>query len=93
MGMSDAQAIGDMVEGTLKARAIEPRAGEDAPSGDEGHTHETACLNCGTPLVGSHCHACGQAAHGEVGEPAGGGLEVLDLTAEGDDVVIRVAQP
>lgn len=31
--------------------------------GDDGHTHETACLNCGTPLVGSHCHACGQAAH------------------------------
>ena len=30
---------------------------------DDGHTHETACLNCGTTLVGSHCHACGQAAH------------------------------
>jgi len=31
--------------------------------GQDGHTHETACLNCGTALVGSHCHACGQAAH------------------------------
>jgi hypothetical protein len=31
--------------------------------GEDGHTHETACLNCATPLVGSHCHACGQAAH------------------------------
>ncbi|MET0180123.1 MAG: DUF3667 domain-containing protein [Novosphingobium sp.] len=31
-------------------------------SGD-GHTHESACLNCGTVLVGSHCHACGQHAH------------------------------
>lgn len=26
-------------------------------------THEQACLNCGTALVGSHCHQCGQAAH------------------------------
>lgn len=58
MDMSDAQAIGDMVEGTLQARVVEPTAGEDS-----GHTHESACLNCGTPLVGSHCHACGQAAH------------------------------
>lgn len=31
--------------------------------GQDGHTHETACLNCATPLVGSHCHACGQVAH------------------------------
>jgi hypothetical protein len=22
-----------------------------------------ACLNCGTALVGAHCHACGQPAH------------------------------
>lgn len=38
---------------------------EKVPAGgaDDGHTHETACLNCGTTLVGSHCHACGQAAH------------------------------
>lgn len=42
------QAIGNAVEGAL--------------AGD-GHTHETACLNCGTGLLGSHCHACGQAAH------------------------------
>jgi hypothetical protein len=35
---------------------------EAAPA-DEGHTHETACLNCGTVLVGEHCHACGQHAH------------------------------
>lgn len=30
---------------------------------DSGHTHESACLNCGTALVGAHCHACGQQAH------------------------------
>jgi len=29
----------------------------------DGHTHESACLNCGTPLVGPHCHECGQHAH------------------------------
>lgn len=29
----------------------------------DGHTHETACLNCLTPLVGDHCHACGQRRH------------------------------
>ena len=51
-------AVGSLVEGGLLARAIEPAAGEG-----KGHTHESACLNCGTALVGSHCHACGQAAH------------------------------
>lgn len=30
---------------------------------EDGHTHERACLNCGTALVGSHCHECGQLAH------------------------------
>jgi hypothetical protein len=52
------EAVGGMVEGAMLARAVEPRAGEG-----DGHTHETACLNCGTALVGPHCHACGQAAH------------------------------
>jgi hypothetical protein len=53
------EAVGGIVEGGMLARAVEPRAGE----ADSGHTHETACLNCGTPLAGSHCHNCGQAAH------------------------------
>jgi hypothetical protein len=34
-----------------------------APIAVDGHTHEIACLNCGTPLLGSHCHACGQRGH------------------------------
>jgi hypothetical protein len=34
-------------------------AGEPA----DGHTHESACLNCGTGLAGTYCHACGQHAH------------------------------
>jgi hypothetical protein len=51
------EALGTVAEGALYARAVEPKAGED------GHTHEGACLNCGTALIGSHCHACGQHAH------------------------------
>ena len=52
------EAIGELAQGGLTARALEPVAGEGT-----GHTHETACLNCGTPLVGSHCHNCGQRGH------------------------------
>lgn len=53
------ELIGDIAQGALTARALEPAHGE----GDPGHTSESACLNCGTGLVGKHCHACGQAAH------------------------------
>lgn len=59
--MSGDEIIGDIAQGALTARAIEPEHGESEL--DDGHTHERACLNCGTPLVGSHCHQCGQAAH------------------------------
>jgi len=55
------EAIGDAVTGGIIGRAIEPKAGEAA--GDDGHTHETNCLNCGTRLAGDFCHACGQHAH------------------------------
>ena len=34
-----------------------------AGEGDDGHTHETKCLNCGAELTGEFCHACGQHAH------------------------------
>jgi hypothetical protein len=54
--------LGEFVQTAFTARAIEPNAGESM-SGEAGHTHERACLNCGTALVGSHCHACGQPAH------------------------------
>jgi len=53
------EAVGDVVTGGLLARAVEPNAGETS----DGHTRETSCLNCGTPLVGGFCHACGQHAH------------------------------
>src|SRR5690606_29116545 len=60
--MSDIEAIGELAQGGLTARAVEPAAGEGA-AGRDGHTHEHTCLNCGTPLVGPHCHACGQRGH------------------------------
>jgi hypothetical protein len=53
------QFIGDIAAGALTARAAEPTHGEAS----DGHSHEAACLNCGTGLLGSHCHQCGQAAH------------------------------
>lgn len=54
------EIVGDIAAGALAARGIEPEHGK---TGADGHTHEAACLNCGTPLVGPHCHGCGQAAH------------------------------
>lgn len=57
--MSDgADGIGEAVTGGLIARAVEPHAGEH-----RGEAGEGACLNCGTELIGRHCHQCGQAAH------------------------------
>jgi Protein of unknown function (DUF3667) len=57
--MSGGEVIGDLAQGALLSRAAEPDHGE----GGDGHTHETACLNCGTALIASHCHQCGQHAH------------------------------
>jgi hypothetical protein len=51
------ESVGEAVTGGLAARAVEPAAGE---GGGEGGA---ACLNCGTILVGPHCHQCGQAGH------------------------------
>jgi hypothetical protein len=56
--MGELDAIGDAVTGGMLARAVEPHAGEA-----DGHTHERSCLNCGTPLSGAYCYACGQKAH------------------------------
>jgi hypothetical protein len=52
-----AESIGSVAEGALVARAVEPDRGAG------GHFHESACLNCGTALAGTYCHACGQQAH------------------------------
>ncbi|MBA3678292.1 MAG: DUF3667 domain-containing protein [Sphingosinicella sp.] len=50
------ESVGEVVTGGMIARAVEPGAGETAVEGSQ-------CLNCATPLVGKHCHACGQAGH------------------------------
>jgi hypothetical protein len=58
--MDGRDAIGDAVTGGLLARAVEPAAGE---AGEDGHTHEKNCLNCGALLTGAYCSTCGQKAH------------------------------
>lgn len=58
--MGEFEAIGEAVTGGLLGRAVEPSAGEAV---DSEHTHEQNCLNCGKPLVGPYCSACGQKAH------------------------------
>ncbi len=53
------EAMGDVATGAAWARAVEPRAGEASH-----HAHgDERCRNCGTALIGAHCHACGQAGH------------------------------
>ncbi len=50
-------SVGEAVTGGLAARAVEPPAGEGVDTGRD------SCLNCGTALIGPHCHQCGQAGH------------------------------
>lgn len=45
----------DILTGAAIARAVEPDAGE-------GRGKSISCLNCGTELMGAHCHVCGQKA-------------------------------
>lgn len=55
--MGEFDAAGDLVTGTLLGRAVERSHGA-------GGDHEPGiCLNCGTELVGPHCHRCGQVGH------------------------------
>jgi Protein of unknown function (DUF3667) len=51
------EAVGDAITGALFGRAAEPEHGEGVAAG------LGSCLNCGTALIGAHCHACGQKAH------------------------------
>ena len=53
----DIAGVADILTGAVVARAVEPDAGE-------GQAHQdSTCLNCGTALIGAHCHACGQKGH------------------------------
>ncbi len=56
--MGEFDAAGELVTGGLLGRVFEPRAGEGG--GEHGGG---ICLNCGTALIGSYCHACGQGGH------------------------------
>jgi hypothetical protein len=51
------EAAGELATGALLGRAVEPGAGEGHGGG------HGLCLNCGTALIASHCHNCGQAGH------------------------------
>jgi len=55
--MGEFDAAGDLVTGTLLGRAVE-RSGAHGGDG-----HGGICLNCGTELLGPHCHRCGQVGH------------------------------
>lgn len=57
--MGEGEAVGDLVTAGMLGRAVESRAGEAV----DGHTHERACLNCGTMLAGPYCYECGQRGH------------------------------
>ncbi len=51
----DLAGAADIVTGVVVAQVVEPSAGE-------GRAQLGSCLNCGTNLLGAHCHACGQKA-------------------------------
>jgi hypothetical protein len=52
----EVEAAGEIATGALWARAVE--------GGPDSHgEHGGQCLNCGTALIGSHCHKCGQSGH------------------------------
>lgn len=51
------EAAGAIAEGGMWSRVAEPQASEASV-----HAHGQ-CLNCGSSLVGPHCHQCGQAGH------------------------------
>ena len=53
----DIEAAGDLINGALLARAVEPAAGHGVGA------YPPLCLNCGTRLIGPHCHRCGQSGH------------------------------
>ncbi|SFO83763.1 DUF3667 domain-containing protein [Qipengyuania nanhaisediminis] len=63
--MSDiGEGLGTAVEGGLFAKVVSGGAGRAGNTPlQKGHFAENACLNCGTELIGSHCHSCGQQAH------------------------------
>ncbi|MBP8235022.1 MAG: DUF3667 domain-containing protein [Rhizorhabdus sp.] len=52
--------MADMATGTVVARTIDGAGKAEHGARDD---HRGDCLNCGTALIGPHCHRCGQSAH------------------------------
>lgn len=62
--MNSVEPMADPVAGPDGAPRVEGSSGLVSPGLDSsGRTTERSCLNCGTALLGDHCHACGQRAH------------------------------
>lgn len=55
--MDGIDAAGELVTGALLGRALDHSGGASR----QGAHH--ICLNCGTALIGEHCHHCGQPGH------------------------------
>jgi hypothetical protein len=51
------ESVADIATGAVIGSAVEPDAGSGQANGADSN-----CLNCGTAMIGSHCHACGQKA-------------------------------
>lgn len=76
------EALGTAVEGGPLTRVFSRRTG-NVRTASSGHFRESACLNCAMPLMGPHCHCCGQAAHlhrtlGALGHDLAHGILHLD---------------
>jgi uncharacterized protein DUF3667 len=54
----DVEPAGALATAGLVAKVIEGDTGKKTVA----HEHNS-CANCGTPLAGAYCHACGQTAH------------------------------
>ncbi|WP_448501583.1 DUF3667 domain-containing protein [Sphingomonas sp.] len=54
------EAAGQFATGALLARSVDSETASAGPQPDAAHG---ICLNCGTALVGAHCHRCGQSGH------------------------------
>lgn len=58
------EAVGQIAEGGLAARAVENEHGEGAAqAATKGHFDESECLSCGAAITGPYCSQCGQKAH------------------------------
>lgn len=60
---ADPEATGNVVTGGIIAAAVEAHRPGGAPEAATHGTPTENCRNCGTPLSGVYCAACGQSRH------------------------------